>query len=200
MYAVLHPPNFFAQAAIHGHPELRDKPFAVLDGEPPTELVFAANKAACSLGVESGMTRLQAESIPGLVTLPRKPETEAVASSTLHAIACLFSPRIEAIEEWPGTFALDIQGMNGLFGGPSQLAGKLQQAIQAADFFASIAVAENFHAALCLACGKPDIPLEAKDDVVRIAKGDHLASRTLLAPDFHPEIEHIVEIDVGKKR
>src|ERR1700677_1055892 len=44
------------------------------------------------------------------------------------------------------------------------------------------------------------IPLETEDDVVRIAEDDHLASRTLLAPDVHPEIEHIVEIDVGKKR
>ena len=34
------------------------------------------------------------------------------------------------------------------------------------------------------------IPLEAEDDVVRIAENDHLASRTLLAPDVHPEIEH----------
>jgi len=44
------------------------------------------------------------------------------------------------------------------------------------------------------------IPLEAKDDVVRVAENDHLASRTFLAPDVHPEIEHIVEIDVGKER
>src|ERR1700678_87885 len=43
-------------------------------------------------------------------------------------------------------------------------------------------------------------PLEAEDDVVRIAEDDHLASRTLLAPDVHPEIEHIVEIDIGKER
>jgi hypothetical protein len=43
-------------------------------------------------------------------------------------------------------------------------------------------------------------PLEAEDDVIRIAEDDHLASRTLLAPDIHPEIEHIVEIDIDKER
>jgi hypothetical protein len=43
-------------------------------------------------------------------------------------------------------------------------------------------------------------PLEAEDDIVRIADDDHLTSRILLAPDIHPEIEHIVEIDVGKER
>ncbi len=48
MYAVLHPSNFFAQAAAHQRPELRKSPFVVLDGEPPTEMVFAANNAARS--------------------------------------------------------------------------------------------------------------------------------------------------------
>ena len=61
MYAVLHPPNFSAQAAVHKRPELRKLPFALLDGEYPEETVFAANKAARLLGVEVGMTRSQAE-------------------------------------------------------------------------------------------------------------------------------------------
>jgi len=58
MYAVLHPPNFFAQAAAHQRRELRRRPFALLDGEPPAEIVVSPNKAARTLGVEAGMTRL----------------------------------------------------------------------------------------------------------------------------------------------
>jgi protein ImuB len=42
MYAVLHPPNFFAQAATMQRPELRMRPFAVFAGEAPQEFVFAA--------------------------------------------------------------------------------------------------------------------------------------------------------------
>ncbi|RZU43658.1 hypothetical protein [Edaphobacter modestus] len=67
MYAVLHPPNFAAQVAAQQRPELRKCPFVLIDGEPPTKSVFAANKAARSLGVEVGMTRLQAESIPDIL-------------------------------------------------------------------------------------------------------------------------------------
>lgn len=159
MYAVLHPPNFFAQAAVHAHPELRGKPFAVLDGEPPTEFVFAANKVARALGIEAGMTRLQAESFAKLVTVHRQPEAEVAACTALHAVACLFSPRIEVVEDWPGTFALDIQGMNGLFGDPSQLAHKLQEAVQTAGFLTYVAATENFHAAVCLACGRPGVSI-----------------------------------------
>ena len=62
MYAVLHPPNFAAQVAAQQRPELRKRPFVLIDGEPPAEIVFAVNKAARSSGVEVGMTRLQAES------------------------------------------------------------------------------------------------------------------------------------------
>ena len=57
MYAVFHPPNFSAQVVVHEHPELRKRPFVLLNGERPAEIVFAANKAARSLGIEVGMTR-----------------------------------------------------------------------------------------------------------------------------------------------
>jgi protein ImuB len=97
MYAVLHPPNFFAQAAAHQRPELRKRPFVVLDGEPPTETVFAANNAARSLGIEIGMTRLQAEAFSGVVTLRRVIEHERTAHASLHQVSCMFSPRIESV-------------------------------------------------------------------------------------------------------
>ena len=111
MYAVLHPPNFCAQAAAQQRPELRKRPFALLDGEPPAEIVFAANKAARSLGVEAGMTRLQAESFPESSSLsPRAASMKPRRIRSFTHIACMFSPRIEYVESTPGTYALDIRG------------------------------------------------------------------------------------------
>ena len=144
MYAVLHPPNFSAQAAAHERPELRKLPFVLLDGEYPEETVFAANKAARSLGVDLGMRRLQAESFPEVISLPRILEHESSAHTTLHTIACMFSPRIEYVETHPGTYALDIQGMNTLYGDAAQLANKLRHRVMAAGFLANVAVAQNF--------------------------------------------------------
>jgi protein ImuB len=157
MYAVLHPPNFFAQAAAHEHPELRKRPFAVLDGEPPGERVFAANKAARALGVELGMTKLQAQSLPEIVALPRVVNHENAAHTILHEIACTFSPRIESVASRPGTYALDIRGMNILFGDAAQLADKLRRRIMTAGFLVNVAVAENFDAAVCLAYGRAGV-------------------------------------------
>src|SRR6185437_14116561 len=161
MYAVLHPPNFYAQAAAHTRPELRKWPFALLDGEPPAEFVIAANKAARVLGVEAGMTRLQAESFAEVVALSRSHKDEASAHTILHNVVCLFSPRIEHVEISPGTYALDIDGMNRLYGDAGQLAVKLRQHAMAIGFLANVGVAENFHAAVCLALGRAGVSVAA---------------------------------------
>lgn len=156
MYAVLHPPNFFAQAAALEHPELRKRAFAVFDGQAPREFVFAINKAARMRGVEVGMSRLQAESCD--VTMIRRDlECEEKVLGRLHEIACRFSPRVELVAERPGTYALDIRGMNTIFGDATQLAAKLRQSVMAAGFLANVAAAGNFHVAACLAWGRTGV-------------------------------------------
>jgi protein ImuB len=164
MYAVLHPPNFAAQVVAQQRPELRKRPVALIDGEPPADTVVAANKAARGLGVEVGMTRLQAATIPEVVTIRRVHEDEVAAQSILHTIACMFSPRIEYVEIHPGTYALDIDGMNGMFGDGTRLANKLRQRIMTEGFLANVAVAQNFDAALCLALGRTGVSVVPPGD------------------------------------
>jgi len=162
MYGVLHPPNFFAQAAALEKPELRKRAFAVFDGQAPREFVFAVNKAARTRGVEVGMSRLQAEASD--VTLIRRDvEREDTAQGRLHEIVCRFSPRIELVADRPGTYALDIRGMNTIFGDATQLASKLRQSVMAAGFLANVAIAGNFHVAACLAWGRVGISVVPPD-------------------------------------
>jgi protein ImuB len=191
MYAVLHPPNFFAQAAAHERPELRKRPFAVLDGEPPGETVFAANKAARVLGVEVGMSKLQAQSLPEIVTLPRVVNHENAAHTILNEIACTFSPRIEFVASRPGTYALDIRGMNILFGDATQLANKLRHRIMTAGFLANVAVAENFDAAVCLAYGKSGVSV-----VPPGCEANALGHLSLSVLDLAPEHAALAETDL----
>jgi protein ImuB len=107
MYAILHTPDFPVQAAARQHLELRKRSFVLLDGEPPSETVYAANKPARALGIEVGMSKLQAQSVPGITAIPRMRELEESAHTILHETVCYFSPRIEAVETHPETFALD---------------------------------------------------------------------------------------------
>jgi len=143
--------------AARQHPELRKRPFALIDGEPPADVVVAASRAARSLGVDVGMTRLQAQSIPGVAAIRHSQEDESCAQAVLHTVACMFSPRIECLAAHSGTYVLDIRGMSGLFGDAAQLARTLRQHVMAAGFLVNVAVASNFDAAVCLALGKAGI-------------------------------------------
>ncbi len=184
MYAALHAPAFHVQTVAHQQSELRKRPVALLDGEPPLETVYATNKQARALGIQKSMSRLQAESFAGVTVLRRNRECEETGLAILHTTACQFSPRIKAVETHPGTFVLDIQGMHTLFGDTAQLANKLRQKIMAAGFLANVAVAQNFHAACCLARGRAGVSIVAPG-----SEAQALGAIPLQVLDLEPEQE-----------
>ena len=61
LYLCLHLRDFAAQALVRTHPELHSRALAVLSGNPPLERVFAINQPARRLGLQIGMSRVQAE-------------------------------------------------------------------------------------------------------------------------------------------
>jgi protein ImuB len=97
------------------------------------------------------MTRLEAESTPGLRLAVRSIETEAAARAILLECAANFSPRIEdASHTYQGkacACVLDIAGTERLFGPAETLAQRLRAALASAGFRVSIAVSANFHTA-----------------------------------------------------
>ncbi len=162
LYACVHAAEFPAQALLRLHTELRSVPVAVLEGKAPLQTVCSTNKAARMAGAVNGMTKLEAESIPGLRLVQRSLESEAAASAVLMECAANFSPRIEdaSPHAHPGTncaCVLDITGTERLFGPPEMLAARLRAALAAAGFRASIAVSANFHTARLKAAASPGI-------------------------------------------
>jgi protein ImuB len=148
LYLCVHADEFPAQALLRLHTELATQPVAVLDGRPPLQTVSSLNRPARLRGAVLGMTRLEAESIPGLRLLPRSVETEAAARAVLHECAAHFSPRIEAVNlPTACSCVLDIAGTERLFGSPAMLAERLRAALATAGLRVSIAVSSNFHAA-----------------------------------------------------
>ncbi len=164
MYACLHAPDFAVQAASRLRPELHPLPIAILAGEPPLETIFALNALARERGVAVGMSRLQAESFPGLRLHRRSLAEEASAQSVLLECAAAFSPRLEVVsleytQEPGGTVVLDIRGTQSLFGDPRQLATAARGKALDHGLRVNIAVSENFHAAVCAARGCSGITL-----------------------------------------
>jgi protein ImuB len=60
MFACIYVPDFPMAAIVRAEPLLRDRAVAVLDGKPPLVRVAALNDKARVLGMEIGMTKLQA--------------------------------------------------------------------------------------------------------------------------------------------
>lgn len=162
LYLCLHLCDFAAQAIVRSRPELRHHPLAVVSGTPPLEFVFGLNQRARSLGLDLGMTRIQAESFPGMAVLRRDRAQEEAAFAELAAHAHRFSPRVQAIvapEETSSgaTLVLDIANSERLFGTPKQIAEALLKDVRAAGCEANIAVSQNANAALLAARGRARI-------------------------------------------
>ena len=158
-YACVDVKEFPLQALLRLRPELRGKPVAVLDGEPPFEQVCSLNAAAQTLGIALGMTRLEMEMFPTALVLSRSRAEEAAARGVLLECSGGFSPRVEdQSSDSCFTCVIDIAGTETLFGSPDTLGENLLKKIQALRIQASIAISSNFHTARCLArghsCGK----------------------------------------------
>ena len=154
LYACLYVKEFAAQAMLRLRPELREKPCAVMEGEPPLQQVCSLNAKAHRMGVLTGMTQVEMETFPSVTGLQRSMREETATRIALLECAGSFTPRVEeASTEMAFLCVLDIAGTEILFGPAAILAEKLKNQIKALGITASVAVSRNFHAAICLARG-----------------------------------------------
>jgi len=154
-YACIFIPDFPAQAILRAEPELRDYALVVLDGRSPVQRPIAMNEYARQKGVQTEMPKTLLEQCPSLLLRSRSHSFEMAAHQALLQTAKSFSPRVEEISL--DTLMMDLAGMDGLFGRPEELAGKLAQQLEQTGLNARIAIASNSDAALAAARGKPGI-------------------------------------------
>ena len=139
-----------------------NRPVAVLEGKPPLVRVIALNEKARQLGMEIGMTKLQAavfsrnpsptrDSIGLAVLRQRSCEQELSAHAALLDVAHAFTPRVE--DTASDTLLLDLVGLDRLYGAPAKMAGDLASRLIAVGIEANIAIAANPDAAMHAARG-----------------------------------------------
>ena len=172
MFACIYIPDFPVEAIVRVESSLRDRAVAVLDGKPPLTRVIAMNEKARTLGVERGMTKLEAAVFADIepargahaispekpcehrdlaVLRQRSPVQETSAHAALLDVAHAFTPRVE--DTAPDTLLLDLAGLERLYGTPAKMAGDLMSRITAVGIEANIAVAANPDAAMHAARG-----------------------------------------------
>jgi protein ImuB len=165
MFACIYIPDFPVEAIVRAEPMLRERAVAVLEGKPPLTRVVALNEKARFLGMEAGMTKLQAAVFAEKGNIPqsgttngymavlrqRSLEQEHATHGALLDIAHAFSPRVE--DTAPDTLLLDLTGLERLYGSPATMGGALKSRVNAIGVESSIAVAANPNAALHAAHG-----------------------------------------------
>jgi protein ImuB len=186
LYACLYAKEFPAQAMLRLRPEFREKPFVVMEGEPPLQQVCSLNSKARNLGVTRGMTQVELETFSSIVVLPGSTAEEATARSALLECAGTFSPRVEdRSNENAFLCVIDIGGTEKLFGPTLTLAQTLLDRVKRLGVSAFVAVSCNFHAAICLARG-----ISGRANPAVTAHGDMsiaLASLSLTVLDLSEE-------------
>jgi protein ImuB len=157
-FASLFAPDFPAQVVVRLEPELQGKPVAILAGAPPLTRVFATNRLARELGVETGMTKVQAEAFQGMIWRWRSLSQEAAAYAALRDCAWTISPRIEdgvkpEGQDFSDTVVLDLAGCEKLCGPPQKIGQDLQRIAAKVGLETNVAVAGSISAAVRAAQG-----------------------------------------------
>jgi protein ImuB len=151
-------PDFSVQAVIRQEKDLCGQPVAVLQGAPPLTKVVAGNKVAKDLGVEVGMTKLQAECCGQIEWRWRSLLQEASAQAALFDCAYTVSPRIEQVRnaneaDFFDCVVLDLSGCDKLFGSPQKIANHLKKMAAEVGLEPNIAIAGNPQVAVSAARG-----------------------------------------------
>jgi protein ImuB len=154
LYACLYAREFSAQTLLRLRPDLRESPCVVMEGEPPLQNVCSLNRRARSLGLARGITKVEVDTFPAVIMLPRSQNEEAAARMILLECAGAFSPRVEnRMEDGAFLCVIDIAGTESLFGKPESLTRNLLTRVRALGIAACIAISSNFEASVSLAKG-----------------------------------------------
>ncbi len=172
LFACLYVREFPAQALLRLRPELREKPFAVLAGEPPLQTICSINSAARLAGVSQGMTLVEMESLAPVTAMPRSQAEEQATRTALLECVAFFSPRVEDCgNDQDFVCVVDIAGTELLFGSPQKLAQRLLRSIRALGITATVSVSYDFNTSVCHARG-----MHRRTGVVVIEKGQEAAA------------------------
>jgi protein ImuB len=147
-YLLLRAPEFPAQALLSLRPELQTHAVAVVEHEPPLERVCSANRRAFAHGITLGMTRVEAEQIPGISLLRRAPAEERSLRNAMLTLLGRYTPRIEDLSsDTVCCFALDLAGTERLIGTPLEVAQHMQQQLRSVGVRTAICISDHLETA-----------------------------------------------------
>ena len=125
-YAAIYIPEFPSLAWLRLEPSARPRAIAVAEGSAPLERIVSFNRASKELGLEHGMSKVQADTSGQILFHARSTAEEQAALDVVFEIAEGFSPRVQIIasplnqysksKQPAAVFLLDQTGTEKLFG------------------------------------------------------------------------------------
>lgn len=174
-YAAIYIPEFPTLAWLRQEKDAQTLACAVIEGTSPLERVVSFNRAARTMGLTHGMSKVQADTSGGVRFHPRSIPEEKEALELVFATAESFSPRVQIISSAINAYAnakqlaavvlVDQTGTDMLFGDGKSFAEKIRTALRSLDFPSNVAVAPNAEASLLLARSYRGATRVDQDDV-----------------------------------
>jgi protein ImuB len=115
MFATIHLPNFYLQAATRHQPELSEKPVALIEEQERKPLIFQLNEVAKKAGIRKGMTPSQAlaRSLQVVIKVRALTQEKSIQEILLHH-AFTLSPFVE--DTAPGVCTIQFRDCRKLSG------------------------------------------------------------------------------------
>jgi impB/mucB/samB family len=113
MFATIHLPNFYLQAATRHQPELSEKPVALIEEQERKPLIFQLNEVAEKAGIRKGMTPSQAlaRSLQVVIKVRALMQEKSIQEILLHH-AFTLSPFVE--DTAPGVCTIQFRACRNL--------------------------------------------------------------------------------------
>lgn len=121
MFATIYVPNFYLQAALRHHPQVRALPVALINAEDPKAIIIQLNEIAEQAGVRAGMTPSQGLArCLQLLVKARNPQQEQQMQEVLVEAGFSLAPYVESTA--PGVCTVE-------FTKPRDIENKVAQAV-----------------------------------------------------------------------
>lgn len=133
--------QFPLQLLLNAHPEWASGAVAVVSEDKPLGLVLETNRMARESGVERGMRYSAALGIcPSLRAAVVDEAAMQAQTQEIVALLYQYSPRVEECTFDPGTFWLDVRGLDSLYRSAEHWITAVRSAIEAQGFFCRVCI------------------------------------------------------------
>lgn len=126
MFATIHLPNFYLQAATRHQPDLREQSVALIEEQERKPLIFQLNEIAEKAGIRKGMTPSQAlaRSLQVVIKVRAVTQEKSIHEILLHH-AFILSPFVE--DTAPGICTIQFRDCRNLSGKMCRVIEQLRQ-------------------------------------------------------------------------